>query len=153
MSNNKNISEQTRTTARGVKTKGNPRPAQQPNATRTTPDIIQKMKMAKKVGPKRGQLPNPKVEVSHTVYHDMGMLMAESLGLVSEEVKQMEPVGDWNKPGEQSAKAQKKRAAETPEQKKARLAAAEKLRAQNKENMGSGIISSKVSSSNNSGTP
>jgi len=80
------LSEQTRTTERGEKTKGMPRPAQQPNSTRTKPDIKKKVEMAREVGPKKGQLPGskPEREDSHTVYHQMGMLMAEALGLVSE---------------------------------------------------------------------
>lgn len=46
-----------------------------------------------------------------TVYHDMGYLMAESLGLVSEEIKQMPPVGKWKKPGDLSKEAEEARAA------------------------------------------
>ena len=108
MSNNKNISEETRTTERG---EPGQRPRQQSNKTRPKNDIKNKVNMAAKVGPKPGQLgkgekTKPAVEVSHTVYHDMGMLMAESLGLVSEEINQMEPVTPYKKPG-----ALKKRAA------------------------------------------
>ena len=47
-----------------------------------------------------------------TVYHDMGYLMAESLGLVSEEgIKQMDDVGDWNAPGDLAKQAKAARAA------------------------------------------
>jgi len=46
-----------------------------------------------------------------TVYHDMGYLMAESLGLVSEEIKQMKPVPPYKKPGELSREAEEARAA------------------------------------------
>jgi hypothetical protein len=74
-----------------------------------------------------------------TVYHDIGYLMAESLGLVSEEIKQVEKLPPPKKKGELSAEAQKKRDAETPEQRKARLAAAKKLRANNAENMGDAL--------------
>jgi hypothetical protein len=107
------LSEQTRTTERGEKTKGMPRPAQQPNSTRTKPDIKKKVEMAREVGPKKGQLPGskPEREDSHTVYKQMGMLMAEALGLVSEEVKQMPPVGKWKKPGDLSKEAEEARAA------------------------------------------
>jgi len=46
-----------------------------------------------------------------TVYHDMGYLMAESLGLVSEEVKQMDPVSPFNEPDELKKRATAARAA------------------------------------------
>lgn len=57
MSDNKNISEQTRTTERGEKTKGAVSHAMQPNSTRTKPSIEKKVAAASKVGPKEGQLP------------------------------------------------------------------------------------------------
>jgi len=83
------LSEQTRTTERGVKTRG-AKPTEhkiQPNSKRSKSDIKYKVDAASKVGPKPGQLPdseNSEREDSHTVYHQMGMLMAEALGLVSE---------------------------------------------------------------------
>jgi len=43
--------------------------------------------------------------MSHTVYQDMGYLMAESLGLVSEAIKQMDPVPPYKKRGELAANA------------------------------------------------
>ena len=103
------LSESTRTTERGVKTKGTTPHKQQPNSTRTKADIKQKVAAASKIGPKPGQLP----EDSHTVYKQMGMLMAEALGLVSEEdePKQMKPVGKWKKPGDLSKEAEEARAA------------------------------------------
>jgi len=43
--------------------------------------------------------------MAHTVYQDMGYLMAESLGLVSEAIKQMDPVPPYKKRGELAANA------------------------------------------------
>ncbi len=82
----------------------------------------------------------------------MGYLMAESLGLVSEEIKKMKTVPPFKKPGDLSAEAEKAREKETPKQRAARLAASAKLKAQSRGNMGSGILSSRVSQSNKSGT-
>jgi len=96
--------ESTRTTERGEKTKGMPRPVQQPNSTRTKPDIKQKVQAAKKVGPKPGQLPEG-------LYQKIGRVIAESLGLVSEGIKQMDPVPPYKKPGELAKKAADARAA------------------------------------------
>ena len=50
MSNNENISEQTRTTGRGVKTKGTTSHQQQPNSTRSKADVEQKVAMVKAQG-------------------------------------------------------------------------------------------------------
>jgi len=112
------LSEQTRTTGRGEKTKGATSHKMQPNSTRTKPAIRNKVAAAREIGPKPGQLPDSKKredsqkrEDSHTVYHQMGMLMAEALGLVSEEVKQMDNVGKWKRPGELAKNAEDARAA------------------------------------------
>lgn len=81
------LSEQTRTTGQGERTRGATAHATQPNSTRTKKSIEKKVAAAGEIGPKPGQLPgskNSKREDSHTVYHQMGMLMAEALGLVSE---------------------------------------------------------------------
>ena len=101
------LSESTRTTERGVKTKGTTPHKQQPNSTRTKADIKQKVAAASKIGPKPGQLP----EDSHTVYKQMGMLIAEALGLVSEEVNQLPPVPSYKKPGELKKEAEAARKA------------------------------------------
>ena len=112
------LSEQTRTTGRGEKTKGATSHKMQPNSTRTKPAIRNKVAAAREIGPKPGQLPDSKKredsqkrEDSHTVYHQMGMLMAEALGLVSEEVKQMDPVPPFKRRGELAAEAEAARKA------------------------------------------
>jgi hypothetical protein len=115
------LSESTRTTERGVRTRGTTSHAQQTNATRTKANIKKKIEMARKIGPEPGQLgkgetPKPEVQVSHTVYKQMGMLMAEALGLVSEE-ETKEPEGkfdymkDTPKGTAKTKKAQKDKAA------------------------------------------
>jgi len=80
------LSEQTRTTERGKKTRGATAHATQPNSTRTKKSIEKKVAAAGEIGPKPGQLPD------HTVYHDMGYLMAESLGLISEKTRMAKEV-------------------------------------------------------------
>ena len=82
------LSEQTRTTKRGKKTRGAKATAHatQPNSTRTKPSIMKKVAAAGEIGPKPGQLPD------HTVYRDMGYLMAESLGLISEKTRMAKEV-------------------------------------------------------------
>lgn len=110
------VKEQTKTTDRGEKTKGNMIPREQSNRTRTKADIKNKMKMAKKIGPDDGQLPD------HTVYHYMGMIMAESLGLVSED--RFDYMKDTPKGTARTKKAQSDAArAETAANRKASAAA------------------------------
>ena len=85
-----------------------------------------------------GKLPD------HTVYHDMGYLMAESLGLVSEvrmtAIKLRRTGGAPLTPKEAMRQRRQTQTADA------------KLKAKNKKNMGSGILSSRVSQSNKSGT-
>lgn len=106
------LSESTRTTERGEKTKGKSSHKEQPRSTMTTSAIRNRIAAARKIGPKPGQLP----EDSHTVYKQMGMLMAEALGLVSEE-ETKEPEGkfdymkDTPKGTAKTKKAQKDKAA------------------------------------------
>lgn len=76
--NKKLLSESTKTTERGEKTKGKSSHGEQPRSTMTKSAIKKRIAAAKEMRPKKGQLPD------HTVYQDMGYLMAESLGLVSE---------------------------------------------------------------------
>lgn len=101
------LSESTRTTERGEKTKGKSSHDEQPRSTMTKPAIKKRIAAASKIGPKPGQLP----EDSHTVYKQMGMLIAEALGLVSEEVKQLPPVPSYKKPGELKKEAEAARKA------------------------------------------
>lgn len=113
------LSESTRTTERGEKTKGKSSHKEQPRSTMTTSAIRNRIAAARKIGPKPGQLgkgEKPEVQVSHTVYKQMGMLMAEALGLVSEE-ETKEPEGkfdymkDTPKGTAKTKKAQKDKAA------------------------------------------
>ncbi len=79
-----------------------------------------------------------------TVYHDMGYLMAESLGLISEirmTAKRLKTTGG----APLTPKAAMRARRETE-------AADAALTAQNKRNMGRGILSSRVGPSNKSGT-
>ena len=79
-----------------------------------------------------------------TVYHDMGYLMAESLGLISEvrmTAGRLRTTGGAPLTPAEAMRARR----ETEEQDAA-------LRAKNKKNMGKGIVSSRVSQSNKSGT-
>jgi len=72
-------------------------------------------------GPK-GKLPGSKREDSHTVYHQMGMLMAEALGLVSEgkfDYMQDTPAGEAK-----TREAQKERARKETEDNRKAIAAA-----------------------------
>ena len=52
----------------------------------TKPAIRKRIAAAREMGPKKGQLPD------HTVYQDMGYLMAESLGLISEKTRMAKEV-------------------------------------------------------------
>ena len=123
------LSEQTRTTGRGEKTKGATSHKMQPNSTRTKPAIRNKVAAAREIGPKPGQLPDSKKredsqkrEDSHTVYHQMGMLMAEALGLVSEgkfDYMQDTPAGEAK-----TREAQKERARKETEDNRKAIAAA-----------------------------
>jgi len=101
-------------TQRGVKKVRGERPPREGEAPTTRGHMggVPMRNIPKKSAMTRPRMAGPRRKLpDHTVYHDMGYLMAESLGLVSEEIKQMDSVPPYKKPGELSADAEAAREA------------------------------------------
>jgi len=134
-------------TQRGVKKVRGERPPREGEAPTTRGHMggVPIRNIPKKSAMTRPRMAGPRRKLpDHTVYHDMGYLMAESLGLVSEArmtAIRLRKTGGAPLTPEEAMRARR-----------ATQKADAKLKAQNKENMGRGILSSRVSQSNKSGT-